>query len=81
MEDQEPEEVRDSLIVFGPHWDLVIFRDPIDLEEEIMRLLKENGKMPVSSIWRILGCHLWEVDAALRNLERRGLIAEHEHDI
>lgn len=80
MEDQKPEEIRDSLIVVGPHLDLIISRDSIELEDEVMRLLKENGRMPVSSIWRKLRCHLWEVDAALRDLESRGLIVECEQD-
>jgi len=74
----ETDEIEDSLIVVGAHLDLTIQRDTAELEDEIMRLLRENKKMSVSSIWKRTHCHLWEIDAALRRLKRKGMAVEME---
>ncbi len=74
----ETERIEDSYVVVGAHWDLLVQKDPTKLEDEILRLLKENKRMSVSSIWKRTGCHLWEVDAALSRLMNRDLVTETE---
>jgi hypothetical protein len=34
--------------------------------------------MSLSALWKEADCHLWELDAALNRLKRRGLLIESE---
>lgn len=63
-------------VIKGPHASLVE-RCRLDrLEQAVYEMLKARGAMTVSEIWRRLGCHLWEVDAALKRLRAKGLAEE-----
>jgi DNA-binding Lrp family transcriptional regulator len=65
-------------IIKGPHYYL-LKRKPLEkLEKEALRLLSEEGPLPLSAIWRRLNCHLWEASAALRRLKEKGLVGESE---
>ena len=66
----------EEFVVKGPHYYLTKRRSIEELENEIRKLLKEKGPMPLSAIWRRLDCHLWEVAAALRRLKKKGLVEE-----
>lgn len=63
-------------VIKGPHASLVERRCLDELEEVIYELLKTEKAMAVSQIWRRLGCHLWQVNAALKRLETKGLVEE-----
>ena len=56
-------------VVKGPHYYL-FKRYPLEkLEREVYELLSERDSMPLSTIWRRFGCHLWEVCTVLRRLK------------
>ncbi|MEM1990394.1 MAG: Lrp/AsnC family transcriptional regulator [Candidatus Bathyarchaeia archaeon] len=63
-------------VIKGPHHYLVERRPLNEIEDEIYRLLREAGPMPLSAIWRRLNCHLWEVVEALRRLKEKGIVEE-----
>ncbi len=66
----------EEMVVKGPHYYLIKRSSLENLENEVYTLLREKGPMPLSALWRRLNCHLWELTAALRRLERKGLIEE-----
>jgi DNA-binding Lrp family transcriptional regulator len=66
----------DEWIVLGPHEYLIEKADLDELERKIYELIKRDGRLSVSKIWRAFPCHLWELDAALKRLENKGLILE-----
>jgi len=63
-------------VIKGPHHYLIKRRSLNDLESEVYKILKENGSMPLSALWKKLDCHLWEVTAVLRRLKEKGLVEE-----
>jgi len=71
------EEIEDEdWVIKGPHAFLVERRRLDELEQVVYEMLKTNGAMRVSEVWRRLGCHLWEVNAALKRLRAKGLVEE-----
>ena len=65
-------------IVVGPHEMLATTRDPDELDDLLLSLLRTRGTMSLSALWKEANCHLWELDAALHRLEGRGLLVESE---
>jgi len=63
-------------VVIAPHEMLAIKRDPDELDEIVLDLIKARGPMGLSLLWRDTNCHLWELDASLNRLKRRGLLIE-----
>jgi hypothetical protein len=65
-------------VVVGPHEMLTTTKDPDQLDDLVLRLLRTRGAMSLSALWKEADCHLWELDAALNRLKRRGLLIESE---
>jgi len=65
-------------VVVGPHEMLATTKDPNQLDDLVLRLLRTRGTMSLSALWKEADCHLWELDAALNRLKRRGLLIESE---
>ena len=65
-------------VIKAPHASLVK-RYPLDkLEREVYEVLKEEGELPLSRIWKRFECHLWEMNYVLKRLKERGLIEERD---
>ncbi|MGQ9478932.1 MAG: hypothetical protein ACUVQ0_02780 [Thermoproteota archaeon] len=62
--------------LLGPHEYLSKKADLDELEKKVYSILEKGGPMPVSKIWRLADCHLWELDAVLRRLRDRRIISE-----
>jgi len=65
-------------VVLGPHEYLLEKADLEELEKKVYELVKKEGRLPVSKIWRLTPCHLWELDAVLKRLKDKGLLVEEE---
>ncbi len=65
-------------VVLGPHEYLLEKADLEDLERKVYELIRREGKLPVSKIWRVSSCHLWELDAVLKRLKDKGLVIEEQ---
>lgn len=65
-------------VIKGPHHYLVKRSSIEELEDKVYNLLKERGSLPLSTLWRVLDCHLWEIVAALNRLREKGLVEEFE---
>lgn len=65
-------------VIKGPHHYLIKRSSLEELEDKVYSLLRERGSMPLSALWRVLDCHLWEVVAALNRLREKGLVEEFE---
>jgi len=63
-------------VIKGPHASLVQRQSLDQLEKAVYGMLKAHRAMSVSAIWQRLGCHLWEVNAALKRLQAKGLVEE-----
>jgi len=68
----------DEWVILGPHEYLIEKADLEDLERKVYELIRREGKLPVSKIWRFSSCHLWELDAVLKRLRDKGLIMEEQ---
>lgn len=63
-------------VIKAPHPSLVR-RYPLDkLETEVYEILKEEGTLPLSRIWKRFECHLWEINYVLKKLVEKGLVEE-----
>lgn len=65
-------------IIVGPHEYLLEKADLDELEKKVYEALERGKRMPLSKIWRIVPCHLWELDIVLKRLRDKGLIEEEE---
>ena len=65
-------------VVVGPHIYLMKKADIERIRMEVIKLLRERGKMTTSELWRELDCHLWELDYVLKKLKREGILEEWE---
>jgi len=65
-------------VILAPHQYLDHARSPKELDEAIMNLLKERGRMTTSQLWKELDCHLWELSASLRRLKQTELVEERD---
>ena len=67
-------------VIKTAHYSL-IRRYPLDrLEREVLELLKKEGTLPLSKIWRNFDCHLWELNAVLKRLKEKGLAEERDYN-
>ncbi|MBO3839383.1 MAG: hypothetical protein QXN75_04830 [Thermoproteota archaeon] len=65
-------------VVLGPHEYLLEKADMEELEKKVYELIRREGRLPVSKIWRTIPCHLWELDAVLKRLREKGLVIEEQ---
>lgn len=63
-------------VVLGPHEYLLEMADLEELEEKVYELIKREGRLSLSKIWRSVPCHLWELDVVLKRLKDKGLVIE-----
>jgi DNA-binding Lrp family transcriptional regulator len=66
----------DDSVIKAPHASLVNHCSLDKLEKDVYNFLNEDGKLPLSSIWKRFGCHLWEMNYVLKRLKEKGLIEE-----
>ncbi|MBO3800350.1 MAG: hypothetical protein FGF52_04790 [Candidatus Brockarchaeota archaeon] len=65
-------------VVLGPHEYMSERADLEELERRVYELIVREGRLPLSKIWRLVPCHLWELDAVLKRLRDKGLVIEEQ---
>ena len=66
-------------VIKTAHYSL-IRQYPLDkLEGEVLELLRSEGTLPLSKIWKRFDCHLWELNYVLKRLKEKGLVEEAEY--
>jgi len=67
---------REEFTVVGPHADMIITKNKEELKKAILEVIQRNKLIRSGEIWKKVGCHLWELNEALRELKEEGKIIE-----
>ncbi len=68
----------DDGVIKTPHASLVNHCSLDKLEKDVYEFLGKDGELPLSTIWKKFGCHLWEINYVLKKLKEKGLIEERD---